>query len=64
MEEKRPQVCCRCNVELKLTKIKFDYLGHSFHAEMPRCPECGQIYIPEETVKGRMAEVEMLLEDK
>lgn len=64
MEENKTRICCRCKVDLKPAKVSFDYLGHSFHAEMPRCPECGQVYIPEELVKGRMAEVEMMLEDK
>lgn len=64
MEEKRVRICYRCKVELKPAKANFEYLGHSFHTEIPRCPQCGQVYIPEDLVKGRMAEVEMMLEDK
>lgn len=64
MEEKRILICNKCNVELKPTQVDFEYLGNSFHAEMPRCPECGQVFIPEELVKGRISEVEMMLEDK
>jgi hypothetical protein len=30
----------------------------------PHAPKCGQVYISEELTKGRMAEVEMNLEDK
>jgi hypothetical protein len=32
--------------------------------DLPRCPVCGQVYIGEKLVKGRMAHVEMGLEDK
>lgn len=64
MEENKKLICNICHVELKKTKTYFEYLGHSFHADMLRCPECGQVFIPEELVKGRMAEVEMMLEDK
>jgi len=64
MVENSTRICCKCNIALKPAKINFQYLGHSFQAEMQRCPQCGQVYIPEALVKGRMAEVEMLLEDK
>ncbi|MCL1873010.1 MAG: hypothetical protein FWF85_02700 [Clostridiales bacterium] len=56
--------CDYCNVELEPQKTHFTYLGHAFHAEIPCCPKCGQVYIDEELVKGRMARVEMELEDK
>jgi predicted RNA-binding Zn-ribbon protein involved in translation (DUF1610 family) len=64
MEEKKTLTCYRCNVELKAQKTYFEYLGHSFHADVLRCPECGEVYIPEDLAKGRIAEVEMQLEDK
>ena len=57
-------ICCRCNNELVPTQTFFDYLGHNFHTDILRCPECGEVYIPESLVKGRMAEVEQELEDK
>ncbi len=57
-------VCRRCNVEMIPKKTFFDYLGHNFHTEILCCPECGEVYIPEKLVKGRMAEVEQELEDK
>ena len=28
------------------------------------CPKCGEVYLPEALVKGRMADVERELEDK
>ena len=64
MEEKRTLTCFRCNVDLKAQKTYFEYLGHSFHADVLRCPECGEVYISEGLAKGRIAEVEMQLEDK
>ena len=56
--------CDRCNIELEPGKTHFTYLGHAFHTELPRCPVCGQVYVDEEMAKGRMARVEMELEDK
>ena len=64
MEERQTMTCSRCNCELKPMKVGFSYLGHSFHAESLRCPACGQVFISEKLVKGRIAEVEMELEDK
>ena len=57
-------ICDLCQVPLEPMKTHFSYLGHAFHTEILRCPECGQVYIPESLAKGRMAEVEMNLEDK
>jgi hypothetical protein len=64
MDEKQRMICSLCNLELEPANVNFSYLGHSFLAEAPRCPGCGQVFIPEELVKGRIAEVEMELEDK
>ena len=64
MDNQPKMICNACELELKPANTNFSYLGHSFRAEVPRCPGCGQVYIPEELVKGRIAEVEMELEDK
>ena len=64
VENKEKLICCRCNKELVPTQTFFDYLGHNFHTDILRFPECGEVYIPESLVKGRMAEVEQELEDK
>ena len=64
VENKEKLICCRCNKELVPTQTFFDYLGHNFHTDILRCPECGEVYIPESLVKGRMAEVDQELEDK
>ena len=42
----------------------FSYLTYSFHTDLLRCPLCHQVFVPEELVKGRMANVEAELEDK
>ena len=64
MEENKTMICSACQVEMVLATTYFSYLDHSFHTEILRCPRCGQAFIPEELVKGRMGEVEMALEDK
>ncbi|MBQ7534189.1 MAG: hypothetical protein IJT43_01050 [Stomatobaculum sp.] len=57
-------ICAKCNVPLEPKQTHFVYLGHPFHADILRCPKCGNLMIDEELVKGRMAEVEEMLEDK
>jgi ribosomal protein S27AE len=70
MSKKTPEdpgrrlLCGKCQVPLEPMKTQFGYLGHTFHAQAPRCPRCGQVFIPEELAEGRMSEVEMALEDK
>lgn len=56
---------CSCNhVEMVPLEVTFSYLGREFRHPVLRCPACGQVYIPEELAKGRMAEVESALEEK
>ena len=57
-------LCGVCGVGLEETKTAFSYMRHSFTADVPRCPRCGQVYLSAELVKGRIAQVEMELEDK
>ena len=57
-------ICRRCQVEMVPNTTFFDYLGHKFHTEILCCPKCGEVYLPEALVKGRMADVERELEDK
>ena len=64
MEEKQKLICDRCNVEMVELEVEFSYLNRSFRHKVPRCPECGQVYIPEMLAKGRMSEVEKNLEEK
>jgi predicted RNA-binding Zn-ribbon protein involved in translation (DUF1610 family) len=62
--ENKVVICFQCQKELQPIKTYLSYLGHSFYADILKCPECGEVYIPEELVKNRIAEVEMQLEDK
>ncbi len=64
MAENEVIICYKCQQELTLAKTYLSYLGQSFSVDIPRCPECGQVYIPEDLAKGRMLEVEKTLEDK
>lgn len=64
MAENKVVVCFQCQKELQPIKTYLNYLGHSFYADILKCPECGEIYIPEELARGRIADVEMQLEDK
>lgn len=57
-------ICSKCKIPLENKSARFQYIGHEFHSEVPRCPKCGQIYLPEELVKGRIADVEASVEDK
>jgi len=56
--------CLRCGVPLVNSRVTFRYLGRSFSAEVPHCEICGQVYISRELARGKMAEVEKMLEDK
>ena len=57
-------ICQKCQKELVLAKVNLSYLGHSFSANLLKCPNCNEVYIPEDLVKNRIAEVEKELEDK
>jgi len=57
-------ICARCNVPMGLEKASFKYMSFSFSVDLLTCPICKQIYIPEELVNGKMASVEMELEEK
>jgi RNase P subunit RPR2 len=64
MNKDRNMICHKCRIPLTYGKTEFHYLGHSFSADVLRCAKCGQVFIPEETAKGRMNEVEMMFESK
>lgn len=56
--------CVACDRELELALVELEYLGNHFNVELPTCPQCGFVLIPEDLALGKMAEVEKLLEDK
>ena len=62
--EQRKPVCVKCGLALEIGKAKFSYLGHDMVSEVPVCPKCGQIYLTEDLVKGRIHAIEGSLEDK
>lgn len=64
MAEERTLFCDCCKLELEPRETHFSYLGHAFSAVLPACPSCGLVFIDEQLAKGRIAEVEMELEDK
>ena len=56
--------CMKCNVKLEKGKAKFMYLDYGFPVELPVCPSCGLVYVPEELALGKVLAVEKSLEDK
>lgn len=56
--------CAKCGVELVKKSVVFEYMNRSFSHEVPVCPKCGKVYISQALAEGRMAEVELALEDK
>jgi len=56
--------CCKCGVPLEMGTVEVAYMGSKYPVELPRCPRCGLVFIPEQLAVGKMAEVEQLLEDK
>ncbi|WP_320173427.1 DVU_1557 family redox protein [Maridesulfovibrio sp.] len=56
--------CATCGHNLKPSPVELEYLDSRFNVELPACPACGLVLIPEELALGKMAEVERMLEDK
>ena len=56
--------CVKCDVYLVTNKTFLRYLGHQLSYDLPKCPVCGQVFVPEEIATGKMHEVETTLEDK
>lgn len=56
--------CGKCGVSLEMAKVEVSYMGSKYPVELPRCPGCGLVFIPEDLALGKMAQVEKLLEDK
>jgi len=64
MNEARVLKCGKCGVELVEKQVMFSYMRRTFGHNVPVCPQCGKPYISRPLAEGRMAEVEVLLEDK
>lgn len=56
--------CARCDRPMEIRKVSVSYMDSSFPVDLPVCPSCGQVYVPEALALGKMAEVEKTLEDK
>ncbi len=56
--------CASCDVELAPMAVELEYLDSLFSVELPACPKCGYVLIPENLALGKMHQVEQLLEDK
>lgn len=56
--------CADCDAELTPQAVELEYLDSLFNVELPACPECGMVFIPEGLALGKMNQVEHLLEDK
>ncbi len=57
-------LCAKCGMPLEMGKVEVGYMGSKYPVDLPRCPSCGLVFVPEKLALGKMAEVEKLLEDK
>ncbi len=57
-------LCGHCYIPLVIKPVQIEYLGSAFPVDLPVCPQCGLVFIPESLALGKMAEVEKSLEDK
>jgi hypothetical protein len=57
-------LCGKCAVPLEMKQVEVAYMGSKYPVDLPRCPRCGLVFIPEQLAVGTMAEIEQLLEDK
>ena len=62
--EKRILKCGRCGSDLSKITTNGNYLGFSFPVELDGCSNCGIIYVSEELVDTRVAQLETTLEGK
>jgi hypothetical protein len=56
--------CGKCGKALEAGTVEAEYMGSKYPVELPRCPSCGVVFIPEQLALGKMAQIEQLLEDK
>ena len=64
MEKKSTLICDGCQVEMAELEVQFEYLDKFFRHKVLRCPLCGQVFLPQELVEGRMKTVEKSMEEK
>ncbi len=56
--------CRKCGEALRVKKMIFEYIGNNISYELPACPKCGIVFVPRELAEGKIAETEIMLEDK
>ncbi len=56
--------CKTCGEPLVRKPVELKYLDSLFNVELPVCPACNMVLIPESLAMGKMRQVEQLLEDK
>ncbi|HHT25521.1 MAG: DVU_1557 family redox protein [Saccharofermentanales bacterium] len=64
VEAEENLICSKCGIPLEKTEAVFEYLDNSFPVELPACPKCGFVYVPEDLALGKVLSVEKVLEDK
>ena len=57
-------ICEKCGVPFEKREVTLAYMGNSFPVELPRCPICGMVYVPEDLAMGKILRVEKSLADK
>ena len=57
-------MCNRCGKTLEIRDVTLRYLSYKVTEDLPCCPECGQVYLDEALVRGKMLEAETEMEDK
>ena len=57
-------ICLKCNVPLESGRVTVQYMDSAFPVELPRCPQCGLVYVPETLAIGKLLDVEKALEEK
>jgi hypothetical protein len=63
-EESDQWLCAQCGLPLEMKAAQIAYMESVFPVDLPTCPKCGMIYLPESLALGKMVEVEKSLEDK
>jgi hypothetical protein len=56
--------CLKCDRPMEWATIQLAYLDQTFETEAHVCPSCQRVLIGGEEAMGKMAMVEMMLEDK
>ena len=64
VQEAQEWSCGACGIALEYAQVEVTYMGSKYPVNLPRCPKCGMVFIPERLAVGKMAEIEKILEDK